>query len=189
MLPKTINLQLRTALTSDTKALELLIAESLRKLGILDYSSEQIESALKTACGLDTQLITDQTFYVVESGRLLVGCGGWSYRQTLFGSDAEQSRSLHRIDPETGAARIRAFFVKPAYSRMGIGSMIMHRCEQEALHAGFRRLELMATLSGIKLYLHHGFVMGEPFQYPLDGQLTIKFVSMFKEISTRPDLS
>ena len=175
--------QLRTALLNDCNAIEALIAGSIRTLGALDYSADQIESALTSVFGLDTQLITDQTYFMVESGRLPIACGGWSFRETLFGSDAEQNRDSQRIDPRTGAARIRAFFVDPEYSRMGVGSMIMQHCEQEALYAGFRKLELMATLPGIKLYEKHGFVAGDPILYPLGNQLTIKFVPMYKEIS------
>ena len=177
-----MNLQLRNAVTSDYGSIESLINLSARKLGREDYSPDQIESALKTAFGLDTQLITDQTYFVVESGQLIVGCGGWSYRETLFGSDSEQSRNSNRINPESGAAKIRAFFVRLEFSRMGIGSMILHKCEEEALRAGFRKLELMATLPGIKLYEKHGFVSGKPIQYPVGGQLTIEFIPMHKKI-------
>jgi GNAT superfamily N-acetyltransferase len=175
--------QLRTALLTDCNSIETLIAASIRKLGAQNYSSEQIEAALVSAFGLDTQLIDDQTYFIVESDQVPVACGGWSFRATLFGNDAEQSRNPQRIDPQTGAAKIRAFFVNPKYSRMGIGSMIMQHCEREALSAGFRRLELMATLPGIKLYEKHGFVAGEPIQYPLGDRLTIKFVPMTKGIS------
>ena len=175
--------QIRTALVTDCSSIESLIAVSARKLGADDYSPEQIEAALNSAFGLDTQLITDQTYFIVESDRLSVACGGWSFREKLFGSDLEQSRNPRRIDPHTGAAKIRAFFVDPEFSRMGIGSMIMQHCEQQALRAGFGKLELMATLPGIKLYEKHGFVAGEPIHYSLGGQLTIKFVPMYKKIS------
>lgn len=178
-----MNLTLRTALMSDYRSIESLIGASARKLCAADYSPEQIEGALKTAFGLDTQLIADQTYFVVESGQLLVACGGWSYRETLFGSDLEQSRSSRLINPLTGAAKIRAFFVKPEFSRMGIGSMIMRKCEQEALRAGFNKLELMATLLGKKLYEKQGYISEKSIQYSIDSQLTIEFVPMHKEIS------
>jgi len=173
---------LRPAITKDCGSIERLIAASARTLGAVDYSLEQIESALGSAFGLDTQLIADQTYFMVESGQLAVACGGWSFRETLFGNDAEQNRNPQRIDPRTGAAKIRAFFVDPNYARMGIGSMIMLHCEQEALRAGFRKLELMATLPGIKLYEQHGFVAGEPVDYQLEQHLSIKFVPMYKKI-------
>lgn len=176
--------RLRTALDTDRSAIELLIARSARKLGAVDYSPQQIEGALKTAFGLDTQLITDQTYFMVESGRLAVACGGWSFRETLFGSDLEQSRNPQRIDPRVGAAKIRAFFVDPEFARMGIGSMLMQHCEQQAVQAGFGKLELMATMPGLKLYEKHGFVAGKHIHYPVGGKLTIEFIPMYKEIST-----
>jgi len=178
-----MNLQLRYANTSDYKSIKSLIELSARTLGAEDYSPEQIEGALKAAFGLDKQLITDQTYFVVETERSIVGCGGWSYRQTLFGSDAEQNRNSNRINPESGAAKIRAFFVSPEFSRMGIGSMILHRCEAEAFTAGFRKLELMSTLPGKHLYEKHGFVAGTSIQYPLDNHLSIAFIPMYKKIS------
>jgi len=178
-----MKLHLRYANTSDYKAIKSLIELSARTLGSKDYSPEQIEGALKAAFGLDKQLIIDQTYFVVETERSIVGCGGWSYRQTLFGSDAEQNRNSNRINPESGAAKIRAFFVSPVFSRRGIGSMILHKCEAEAFGAGFRKFELMATLPGKHLYEKHGFVSGKSIQYPLDSHLTIEFVPMHKKIS------
>lgn len=180
-----MNFQIRNALESDYGPIESLIRVSAHKLGASDYSSEQTEAALKGAFGLDTQLISDQTYFVVELDGLTVGCGGWSYRETLFGSDSEQGRDPHRINPKTGAAKIRAFFVDPRYARMGIGSMILYKCEHQALLAGFKKLELMATLPGVKLYEKHGFVATTPINYSLDGQLTIEFVPMHKTISAR----
>ena len=177
-----MHFQIRIASLADKSLIESLIAASARKLGLSDYSPGQIEAALKTAFGLDTQLIIDHSYFIVESGKLPVACGGWSFRETLFGSDSEKSRSSKWIDPATGAAKIRAFFVKPEYARMGIASMIMQHCEQEALRAGFKKLELMATLPGVKLYERHGFVPGKPVHYPLGGTLTIEFVPMHKKI-------
>ena len=179
----TMNFLLRTAQVSDYSSIERLVEVSVRKLAAADYSPEQIAGALKTAFGLDTQLIKDQTYFVVESGHSLIGCGGWSYRETLFGSDFEQSRSCRLIDPLTGAAKIRAFFVDPDFSRMGVATMILQKCEQQAQAAGFGKLELMATLPGIRLYEKRGYVAGEPIYYPLGGQLTIKFVPMVKNSS------
>ena len=167
---------------ADKSLIESLIAASARKLGLSDYSPGQIEAALKTAFGLDTQLIIDHSYFIVESEKLPVACGGWSFRETLFGSDLEQDRSSKKIDPATGAAKIRAFFVTPEFARMGIGSIIMHHCEQEALRAGFKKLELMATLPGVKLYEKRGFIAGKTLHYPIGESLTIEFVAMHKEI-------
>ena len=97
----------------------------------------------------------------------MVGCGGWSYRAELFGRDSEPSRIADPIDPTNGAARIRAFFVKPNFARKGVGSMIVRRCEREALRHGFRRLELVPTLPGKRFYEQHGFVAVDPITYVL----------------------
>ncbi len=174
--------QIRTAIMNDKDSIRLLIKESVRELALQDYSSEQIEAALKAAWGLDTQLIKDQTYFVVEFEQVMVACGGWSFRKTLFGNDSEKNRAPETIDPVNGAAKIRAFFVKPDFSRQGLGSMIMKQCEQEALHQGYKKLELMSTLPGIKLYERHGFVASKGIEYDLGNQLTISFVPMKKEI-------
>ena len=175
--------EIRPAEMADRVAITTLIAESVRKLGEADYLPEQIESALKSAWGLDSQLILDETYFVVESSESqIIACGGWSYRETLFGNDAEANRSPRVIDPAEGAAKIRAFFVKPSHARQGMGSLIMQRCEMEATLRGYKRLELMATLPGRRLYEKHGFIPSEPIDYPLENDLTIRFVPMYKMI-------
>jgi len=130
---------LRPATLSDLAALEALIALSARTLGARDYSSAQIEGALRGAFGVDTQLIRDGTYFVVQYGDQLVGCGGWSRRRTLFGGDARPDRDASELDPRQDAAKIRAFFVHPDFARRGIGESILQWCEQEALAQGFTR--------------------------------------------------
>jgi len=172
---------LRTATESDIRAIESLITDSARRLGARCYSSEQIEEALKAAWGVDTQLIVDQTYFVVESDGLIVGCGGWSYRETLFGNDTEHNRRSNLINPQTGRAKIRAYFVSPDYARRGIGTMIYMKCEEEARRHGFEKFELMATLPGVTFYEFHGFIAGEPISYKLKKKLSIEFVPMKKD--------
>jgi hypothetical protein len=109
---------LRTATLSDRPELEALIARSIRQLGAADYSTEQIEAALKGAFGVDTQLIADGTYFVAEAQGRVVGCGGWSHRRTLFGGDAHARRDAGELDPAQDAARIRAFFVDPQAARL-----------------------------------------------------------------------
>ena len=147
-----------------------------------DYSTAQIDAALKAAWGLDTQLIIDKTYFVVEAQGTIVACGGWSYRATLFGNNAEPSRDESIIDVEHGAAKIRAFFVHPHYARQGLGSLIMACCERNAQEKGYKRLELMATLPGKRLYERHGFAAGAALEYSLGEGLTILFVSMEKTL-------
>jgi len=178
MLPP--NLILRQARLSDLSSLEALIAASARALGAADYSPAQTEGALRGAFGVDTQLIRDGTYFVVEQAGQLVACGGWSRRRTLFGSDARPDRDAAELDPGMDAAKIRAFFVHPNFARRGIGAAILERCEQDATAQGFKRFELMATLPGVRLYAARGYIAGDPIEWPLEKGLTITFVPMSK---------
>ena len=178
-----VSYKIRKATLCDCDSLTMLIARSVRQLGATDYSVEQIEAALRNAFGLDTQLILDQTYFVVESEGQIVGCGGWSYRSTLFGSDNRVARDAAELNPRVDAAKIRAFFVAPAYARQGIGSMILKRCEQEAQAFGFTHLELLASLPGVRLYTKHGYLPSPAVQYELAPGLNIEFVPMTKVLS------
>jgi len=174
---------LREATQADCAQIQELIARSIRALGAGDYSTDQIEGALKGAFGLDSQLIADGTYFVVESAGQLIGCGGWSYRRTLFGGDARAGRDAGTLDPRTDAAKIRAFFIDPSAARRGIGSALLERCEGEARRHGFRRAEMMATLPGVKLYAARGYVPGERVDCPLAPGLSIEFVPMSKSLT------
>jgi GNAT superfamily N-acetyltransferase len=177
-----VSFSIRPATVGDVPALERLIADSSRALSREDYSPEQIEAALGSAWGVDTQLIADGTYFVVECGGMIAGCGGWSRRKTLFGSDARKDREPDLLDPARDAAKIRAFFVHPEWARKGIGRALLDRCEAEAAAAGFHASELMATLPGRRLYQACGYRAGDPIQYPLRAGLTIEFVPMRKEL-------
>lgn len=178
--------QLRKATVEDQSALEDLIARSARAFGAHDYTPQQIEGALRGAFGVDTQLVRDGTYFVVETEGQIVGCGGWSRRRTLFGGDAHAQRDAAELDPRMDAARIRAFFVDPAHGRRGIGKAILEHCEAEARSCGFSRFELMATLPGAQLYQAHGYVPGSSVQHPLGAGLTIEFIPMSKADSDQP---
>src|SRR5271167_5035944 len=141
-----ISLNLRKATAADVPALQALIARSARGLSKQDYRPAQVEGALRGAFGVDTQLLADQTYYVVEEAGQFVGCGGWSFRSTLFGGDARKDRDSSTLDPKTQAAKIRAFFVDPSHARRGIGSMLLDYCENQAGAHGYLAVELMATL-------------------------------------------
>lgn len=174
---------IRKAELEDRAAIEALIAESARGLSREDYSGRQIEAALSTVYGVDTDLILDGTYFVAESGGALVGCGGWSRRRTLFGGDRYAARDASELDPESEPARIRAFFVHPAHARKGIGRAILAACEDAARAGGFRSLELMATLPGLKLYKACGYEGGARVEYEIGGGVRIEFVPMRKELS------
>jgi GNAT superfamily N-acetyltransferase len=178
-----MTLSIRKALLADVPTLESLIARSARGLSTEDYRPSQVEGALKGAFGVDSQLLKDQTYFVVEEDGNIVGCGGWSFRSTLFGGDARAGRDAAMLDPLTQAAKIRAFFVDPSRTRRGIGSLLLERCEQEARVHGFSRVELMATLPGVKLYAARGYVGTEMVRYEVGPGESIEFVPMHKGLA------
>ena len=176
----------RKATLADRPAIADLIAESARGLGRADYTERQIESAIETGVfGVDTDLIRDGTYFVVESEDRLIGCGGWSRRRTLFGGDRFAGRVAEELDPRSEPAKIRAFFVHPEWSRRGIGRRILERCESEARAHGFRSLEMMATLPGVRLYRELGYAAGERVQYAMDDGVVIELVPMRKDLDGR----
>ena len=169
---------LRPARLDDCAALEALIALSARSLCAPDYTPEQIEGALRGAFGLDTELVRDGTYFVVDHDGRVVACGGWSRRATLFGSDARGGRDSSLLDPRTQPAKVRAFFVHPDHARKGLGRMLLDRCVTEARSHGFRQIELMATLTGQKLYAKCGFIADASEPYEVSPGVTIEFVPM-----------
>jgi len=173
---------IRAAIPADRAAIDALIAASARGLSQGDYTEAQVEAALGSAFGFDSQLVADGTYFVVEDGAALVGCGGWSFRATRFGSDGQAGRSAEVLDPATDAARIRAFFVHPDHARRGLGRMLLERCESEARARGFRAAELTATLPGLRLYATCGYTGSARETHPLPGGQTIEFVPMRKAL-------
>lgn len=173
--------QIRPALPADTPALAALIDLSVRTLQTSDYTPGQIAGALTAVFGVDSQLIADGTYYVVEfNDQKIVACGGWSKRKTLFGGDQAAGREPELLNPFTDAAKIRAFFVHPDWIRKGIGTLLLEACEKAARTAGFRRFEMGATLTGVPLYRVHGYVEIEPVNVPLPDGLFLPIVRMRK---------
>jgi GNAT superfamily N-acetyltransferase len=182
-----VPLLIRQAVTADISALRVLIETSVRQLQAGDYTPRQLEGALETVYGVDSQLIADGTYYTAESKAAevdvtLVGCGGWSKRKTLFGGDRWTARQDELLDPRRDAARIRAFFVAPAWARRGIGSLILEACESAAKAAGFTRLEMGATLTGVPFYRAKGYVELEHLVVPLANGESLPIVRMAKEV-------
>jgi GNAT superfamily N-acetyltransferase len=204
-----MKIRIRLADSRDVPLLRELIEASVRGLQAGDYSSAQLEMALRTVYGVDTQLISDGTYFAAEhtesSGRVqLVGCGGWSKRTTLYGGDhwKELGKELGKglgtelgkglgnergaqgedslLDPAKDAAKIRAFFVHPAWARRGIGGMILEACEAAALAAGFRQLEMGATLTGVPFYRAKGYAELQSVEVPIGDGLTLPIVRMGK---------
>jgi ribosomal protein S18 acetylase RimI-like enzyme len=175
--------RIRRARFEDIPRLQALIAASARGLSAGDYTPEQVEGALGGAFGVDTQLLRDGTYFVIEARDRLAGCGGWSRRRTLFGSDARPDRDAGELDPRSDAARIRAFFIHPQFARRGLGTRLLQRCELDAVAHGFRRLELMATMPGVKFYGARGYAGDQPVDWPLQGGVTIRFLPMSKAVA------
>jgi GNAT superfamily N-acetyltransferase len=176
----------RNATVSDIPRLREIIEASVRGLQARDYSPAQIEGALQSVYGVDSQLIADGTYLAAEevSGTepVIVACGGWSKRKTLYGGDQYAAREDSLLDPSRDAAKIRAFFVHPNYARRGVGTMILEACEEAAKSAGFTQLEMGATLSGVAFYKAKGYEEIENQAVPLSNGKTLPIVKMTKEI-------
>jgi GNAT superfamily N-acetyltransferase len=179
---------LRLAQLDDAPALENLIEESVRKLQAADYTPEQLTGALGTVLGLDRQLIRDSTYFAIEVDGSIVACGGWSRRRTLFGADRVPGKDDAWLDPAIDAARIRAFFVHPDWARRGLGTRLLEACEAAARTAGFERLELAATLTGIPLYAARGYSPAERVEVPLANGAVLPVVRMEKTLPPLPQV-
>lgn len=183
-----MKMRIRPAVPADTPALQALIDASVRGLQTQDYTPSQIESALATVYGVDTQLIADGTYFVVAAdsnagaAALIVACGGWSKRKTLYGGDQWTAREAALLDPQRDAAKIRAFFVHPSWARRGIGTMILEACEKAAAAAGFTRFEMGATLTGVPLYRARGYLALENLEVPLANGEALPIVRMEKRV-------
>lgn len=179
-----MNFRLRNAVTDDIPRLRELIEASVRGLQAKDYTLAQIEGALESVYGVDTQLIADGTYFAVESpdDGQIIACGGWSKRKTLYGGDQYAAREDSLLDPASDAAKIRAFFVHPRWARRGLGSVILEACETAAIAAGFTRLEMGATLSGVPFYRAKGYAEIENQSVPLANCKTLPIVRMSKEV-------
>jgi len=182
-----MSFHIRPATLSEVPALQALIAASARQLQTDDYTAEQIEAAIRTVYGVDSVLIEDGTYFVAESDSNpgeFAGCGGWSKHKTLYGADHYTSRDDELLNPATDAAKVRAFFINPAYARRGVGTAILDACESAARDAGFRRCEMGATLTGVKLFAARGYREIERISIPVGGDTTLGVVRMEKPLPT-----
>lgn len=180
--------QIRLARQDDIPLLHALIEASVRGLQAGDYTPQQIEGALGTVLGLDTQLIRDETYFLAETtapqphSPRLAACGGWSRRKTLFGSDHASVREPELLDPATDAAKIRAIFVHPDFARQGLGSAMLAHVEAAALASGFSRLEMGSTLTGVPLYRLRGYTEIERVEVPLRNGEYLPVIRMSKVV-------
>jgi len=183
--PSEPSIRIRSATPADVATIATLIDQSVRGLQQHDYSPAQIDGALGTVFGVDSQLIADGTYFVLEAAFddgtvTLVGCGGWSKRKTLFGSDHCSGREDELLDPLRDSAKIRAFFIHPDWARRGLGTAILTACETAATKAGFRSFELGATLTGEPLYRARGYEPIERIEVPLANGVNLPIIRMAK---------
>jgi GNAT superfamily N-acetyltransferase len=186
-----MSIAVRVAVPADIPKLREVIDASVRGLQPGFYTQQQIDGALASVYGVDTQLIADGTYFIAETfgadGMVedIAGCGGWSKRKTLYGGDQFAAREDSLLDPARDAAKIRAFFVSPHWARRGVGTLILDACESAAIAAGFTRLEMGATLSGVAFYEARGYAKLELLEVPLDGGVQLPIVRMAKTVLRR----
>jgi N-acetylglutamate synthase-like GNAT family acetyltransferase len=197
---KNVQVRIRKAEIGDVPALTRLIERSVRELQAQDYTAAQMDGALQSVFGVDSKLIEDGTYLVAEarvvtavsgtakatqeknsgSEWVIAGCGGWSKRKTLYGGDHWTGREDSLLDPKREAAKIRAFFIHPAWARRGIGSKILEACETAAREAGFTSYEMGATLTGAKLFGAKGYLAAENIEVPLKNGFSLPVIHMVK---------
>jgi len=190
-----VEIRIRAAVDDDVPVLRPLIDASVRALQAEDYSAVQIDHALQTVFGVDSQLIADGTYLIAEARRtnetgnggsddgfVIAGCGGWSRRKKLYGGDAWTEQRFELLDPERDAAKIRAFFIAPEFARLGIGTRILQACEAAAFAEGFRRFEMGATLTGVKLFGARGYVEIERITLDIGSGERLPVVRMEKRV-------
>jgi GNAT superfamily N-acetyltransferase len=177
------NFYLRIAGGDDVAAIRELIKASVRKLQAADYSVAQREGALATVFTVDSQLIKDGTYFVaIAEDGAMAGCGGWSFRKTLYGGDHQMEETApEKLDPRVDAAKIRAIFVHPDFARMGLGSLILETAERAAEGEGFTRFEMGSTLTGVALYERKGYREMERRKVPVSAEEAIEVVRMVKD--------
>ena len=174
-----MNLNFRLANYEDIPSVKGLMEQSIAGL-LGNYVNEEELEASFESMGLDDQLILDKTYFLIDFEGVLVGCGGWSNRKTLFGGNHTPNRSNDFLDPNHDAAKIRAMYTHPDWARKGIGTFILELAEKEACNAGFKRCELMATLSGIYLYKRRGYKIDEEIFYKSKKGNSVKMYKMTK---------
>lgn len=171
---------IRLATRDDIPAIESLQQDSIEKLQIGYLTPEQIEAS-KAGMGLDTQLIDDGTYFCVVEDDTLIGCGGWSFRKTLYGGNHSQGRDAAELDPETDRARIRAMYTHPDHTGRGVGRLVIEEAEKAAREKGFIALEMAATMAGVPFYLKCGYTIEREWE-DTNGAVPVPLRTMVKTI-------
>ncbi len=173
---------LRLATVSDIPSITALIDASVRGLSIGYYSQAEIDESLVSVFGVDSQLLADRTYFVIEADGALAASGGWSKRATLYGGDQVKSAPDPLLDPRVDAARIRAFYVAPQFARRGLARQLYNACVSDAVAAGFNHFQLGATLPGVPLYEALGFRALDRVDFPMRFGLSLPVVRMERNI-------
>jgi GNAT superfamily N-acetyltransferase len=173
---------LRVATPEDAHAVEALMKQSAAALFPRSYRPAQVDSAVRHVAHVDSMLLADGTFFVLEFAGELVGCGGWSRRDRLYTGSGESSTDGRLLDAATEPAKVRAMFVRADWTRRGLGRRILEECQTAARREGFRKLALLATLTGVPLYLAYGFRPLEETEITLEDGVTMGCVAMEKPI-------
>lgn len=173
-------IEIRLATAEDAPAISELMELAIAELQKGFLTPEQVESS-RAGMGLDLQLIEDDTYFCVEDGGVLVGCGGWSRRATLYGGNHSAGRDPRLLDPATERARIRAMYTHPDHTRKGIGRLILDTAEDAARAEGFKELEMAATMSGKPLYLACGYQV-ESEWFDENGAVPVPLATMWKAL-------
>jgi GNAT superfamily N-acetyltransferase len=179
----TTGLTWRLAEPADVAAINALTARSIRVLHTGSYDDDVIEEAVSHAYGVDWQLVRDRTYFVAQIDGAIAGAGGWSYRQTIAGAHGPNGPAGAELDPERDAARIRAFYVEPAFVRRGVGALLLSLSERAAREGGFTRAELTSTLPAIPFYAALGYARVRPFEMQLPNGATLQLELMEKRLT------
>lgn len=176
-----IKFKVRLATMDDLDELQALMSGSIRKYLAYSLAREQVDACFELM-KMDTDLIEDQTLYVAENDQRILGCGGWSRRDTLFGTSLTPEQTPRLLDPRYHAARIRCMYTHPEHGQMGVGTGILSACESAAIKAGFRDLKLLSTTVGEKLYLKKGYAVLERLKVATRSGYPIPLARMSKHI-------
>jgi GNAT superfamily N-acetyltransferase len=172
----------RLATQTDMPALQELVTAAIRQLLPQFLAPEKVEASF-AVMGVDSQLIEDGTYFIVEEDGVMAGCGGWSRRATLFGHNHTAGRDARLLDPKSEPARIRAMYTAPAFVRRGVGRRILALCEDAARTKGFSRAELGATAGGEPLYRACGYTEIERLEVPTPNGVTVPITRMGKALT------
>ncbi len=174
----------RLAAPDDIPEIEAIVARSIRTLHVDTYDAAIIEEAIDHAYGVDWQLVQDATYFVATKAGTVVGAGGWSFRQTIAGAHGPNDPPAQPLTPDRDAARVRAFYVDPAYARRGVGALLLSISEQAATEAGFTQAELTATLTAVPFYAAHGYEFAGSFDLPLPSGRLLELTLMTKRLAS-----